>query len=97
VPHAGVPADQDELLEAWARARGLEEPEEALDRHVHDRLGRLLARREVEDVRHSRERVERDASVFDRTADHLEARARRELPIVAESANDEPLVTRFAQ
>ena len=44
---AGIAADQDELLEGRADAAGLQQPEQALDRHVHDLIGRFLAGRQV--------------------------------------------------
>ena len=53
VPHTGVAADQDELLEPGAGATGLEQPEHPLDRDVHDRLGRLLAGGQVQHVGHA--------------------------------------------
>ena len=50
VPHAGVSTEEDELLEGLGTPGLLEDPEEPLDRDIHDVLGGLLAGGQVEDV-----------------------------------------------
>jgi hypothetical protein len=50
---AGVAADEDELLRRRTRAERLGQPEQALDRHVHDEFGKLGAGREMHDMAHA--------------------------------------------
>ena len=47
---AGVAADQDELARGRAGAEFLEQPEQALHRHVHDVVRRFLAGGEMDDM-----------------------------------------------
>jgi hypothetical protein len=70
--HARVATDQDELPQRRTRARLFQQPEQALDRDVHDRLWRFLASREMQHVRHARHRLDRDRAIADRAAHHPE-------------------------
>ena len=65
-PTPASPPIRMNCSERRARAAGLEQPEQPLDRHVHDRLGRLLARRQVQHVRDARPRPRRPSRVLDR-------------------------------
>ena len=75
MPDRGVSADEDEPPEGGTDAAGLEQPEQPLDRDVEDRLGRLLARRQVKHVRDALGRGLDDVAVVDRARDDLEPRA----------------------
>ncbi len=97
VPHAGVAADQDELAKRLARARCLEQPEQAFDGHVHDRLRRLLAGRQVQDVGDARHRFVDGAAFGDRARRHLEPRPRGQLAVVAQRAHHRARVSRIVE
>ena len=86
---AGVAADQDELLGRRARTERLGQPEQALDRHVHDEFGELLAGREMHDMGDAVHGALDGAAVGDRAFHHLEPRRWRKRAIVAQSADDE--------
>src|SRR5262245_43636359 len=83
----GVAADEYQLAEGRARAAGLEEPEETLDRDVDDRLRRLLARRQVQDVRDAVDGRLDDLAPVYRPGDHLDPWAVVDSPVVAERSD----------
>ena len=94
---AGVAADQDELLGRRARAERLGQPEQALDRHVHDEFGNLLAGREMHDMAHALHGALDAVAVGNRAFHHLEPRRRGQRAIVAEGADREIRPRRRAQ
>src|SRR5262245_10959251 len=97
VPDRGVSSDEDEAPERGTDAAGFEEPEEPLDGHVEDRLGRLLARREVNHMGNALGSRVDDLAAIDRAGDDLESRRRLQRPVVAQRSDrdlGQPLVVR---
>ena len=76
-------------LAVATRAERLGQPEQALDRHVHDEFGRLLAGREMDDMGDAVHRPLDGAAVGDRASHDLEPRRWGKRAIVAQSADDE--------
>jgi hypothetical protein len=89
VPHAGIAADQDELLEHGLVRQASSSQNMPFDRHVHDRLGRLLAGRQVQHVSHALDGPIHGIPVLDRTGDDLKPGTRLQLSVVAKRAHDE--------
>ena len=69
----GIAADQDELPRRRARTELLEQPEQALDRHVHDFGGRFLAGGEMHDMGDAGGSRGHDVAIGDRAARHFDA------------------------
>ena len=86
---AGVAADQDELLRGRTGAERLGQPEQALDRNVHDEIGELLAGREMHDMGDAVHDALDGAAVGDRASHDFQPRRRGKRAIVAQSADDE--------
>ena len=84
---AGVAADQDELARRRAGAEFLEQPEQPLDRDVHDVVRRFLAGGEMDDVGDAADRLRHGVAVGDRSLDHLDALAFGQGAVVAERPN----------
>ena len=53
MPHRGIAANQDELLEGRAGAALLQQPEQAFDRDIHYLVGTFLAGGAMHNVRHA--------------------------------------------
>src|ERR1700722_18541802 len=85
MPDCRVPADQDELLRSCAFAKGLQQPEESLNRHVHNGFGRLLAGRQVNDMRYAGHRTIDAAAIVDTSFDDLYFVGFRDRPVVTAS------------
>ena len=94
---AGVAADQDELLRSRTRTERLGQPEQALDRHVHDEFGNFLAGREMDDMADALHGALDAVAIGNRACHHLEPRRRGQRAIVAEGADDEIGPGRSAQ
>ena len=97
VPDRGVSADEDEPPEGGTDAAGFEQPEQPLDRDIEDRLGRLLARRQVKHMGDALGSGVDDVAAVDRARDNLEPRRRLQQPVVAQRSDPdpgEPLVAR---
>jgi hypothetical protein len=71
MPNSRIAANQHELLSRRALTEGLQQPEESLDRHVHNGFRDLLACRQVYDMRHVAHRAIDAAAVFDASFDDL--------------------------
>ena len=79
------------------RAERLGQPEQALDRHVHDEFGNLLAGREMHDMAHAVHGALDAVTVGNRAFHHLEPRRGGKPAIVAERADDQIGPRRQAQ
>ena len=97
VPHAGVAADEDELPKRIARPALFEEPEQPLDRDVHDAVGRLLAGRQVQDVRDIAQGIVNEGAVGNAAAHDFEAIAGRQQALMAQGADDRVLAARVRE
>jgi hypothetical protein len=73
VADAGVAADQDDLPECRTGAAGLEQPEQALDGHVHDRLRALLAGGQVQHMGDPGHRLVHDCPMLDGAPHHFQS------------------------
>jgi hypothetical protein len=91
MPHPRVAADENELLEGRRLSALFQEPEHALDRHVHDVGRRLLASGQMHHVRRARHRAGHIAALRHRTLHHLQPLAFFQQPIVAEGADSRAL------
>ena len=72
VPDRGIATDDDDLACCRRDAKSLKHPEQALDRHVDDILGRLLAGREMNDVSDPGEHSLDEDAIGDRPTHHLD-------------------------
>ena len=90
VPDRGVSADEDEPPKGRTDAAGFEQPEQPLDRNIEDRLGRLLARRQVKHMGDALGRGVDDVAAVDRARDNLEPRRRLQQPVVAQRSDRDP-------
>ena len=97
VPHAVVPADQDELLKLRAFAAGLQQMEDALHRDVHYALRSLLAGGQVQHVGGAAHRLARHLLLLQRPAHHLQPGPRLQHAVVAQCPHRERLKLRLGQ
>ena len=87
MPHARIAADEQEAAKLATGPALFEQPEEPLDGHVHDVVGRLLARRQMQDMRDAANRPGRDLALRDGAVHDLEPIAGRQRAVMAQGAN----------
>jgi hypothetical protein len=92
-----VPADQNELLKCRAGAAGFQQPEQALDCHIHDLVWRFLAGCQVENVGDTIHCIFYNFAVLNGAVDGLYSFVRFEFAVMTQCPNRKRVKFRICQ
>ena len=97
VAHASIATDQDKLFECRALPASFEQPEEAFDRHIHNRLRRLLGSSQVQYMGNAGQGVRHHRRLINRAAHHFQSFMRWQRATVAKRTHRKMIESRISQ